>query len=388
MPVLILCAFIAFCVLVAGCVHAGRMRNQLRTAILFQHLGLIVRQNMPMPMALQFAAAGETGVTRRSLTRASRLLQAGLPLSEALRRAYPVCPGLPLSILHAAERAGTLPSALAEINERGAGRPRQTSGGQARWGYVGVIAIVFPTVFFLFSYYVLPRFTTIYMDFDTTPPLITTEVFAANPFTTAAPTTWYGQAFGVFLVALALLPAAVATWGVTRLVPRRADRLRRTQIAADYVRWYAWPFRRIVRAESCAESIPSIRLAAAAGWPLADAIDRAAELDVNWVWRKRLRGWADRIRRGAAAPEAGRACGVPEMLQRAIAVGVRDGDLDAPLHHAASYYGFLARRWRTLAGQLAWLVATLVMAAAVGLFCVAFFAALRELIIDTISQIG
>lgn len=388
MQLLIFYIFIVVCVLVAGCVHAGRMRNELRTAILFRHLGLIVRQNMPMPMALQFAAAGETGVTRRLLTRTSHLLQAGLPLSEALRRAYPICPGLPLSILRTAERAGTLPSVLAEINERGVGRPRQTSGGQLRWGYVGVTAIVFPVIFFLFSYYVFPRFHTIYMDIDTTPPLITTEVFAANPFTTATPTTWYGQAFGAFLVTLALLPAAVATWAVTRLVPRRADRLRRTQIAADYVRWHIWPFRQIARAESCAESIPSIRLATAAGWPLADAIDQAAELDVNWVWRTRLRGWAECVRHGAAAPEAGRACGVPEMLRRAIAVGVRDGDLDAPLHHAASYYGFLARRWRTLAGQLAWLVAMLVMAAAVGLFCVAFFAALSKLITNAIAQIG
>lgn len=381
--------FVILCVFAATRLYTGRVRTTLRTAIIFRHLALLVRQNMPLPMGLQFAAWGESGSVRRILMRTSRLLQAGLPLGEALRRAHPGCPGLLLSVVQAAERAGTLPAVLGEIIERDTYRQKDEGcEHDRRWGYVVATVVLFLVVFYGANYYVVPRLAAIMADYDAIMPAITTALLEASPFTGADPTTALGWLFRLVVVGMTLLPAALLAWGIVRLRPRRADRVGPLQFLGDLTRWHLWPWRWLALPDACAASAPSIRLATAGGWPLPDAVEQAAELDTNWFWRRRLRAWAGGIRQGLEPVAAGRACGVPEVFLRAVAVGVRDGDLDAPLQHAERYYVALARRRRVRLVHLIWPAVTLCLAAVVGLFCLGLVLAIKTLIEQECAQLG
>ena len=388
-PVSVIFGFVLFGLVAATWIHAARVKRALTTAVVFRQLALIVRQNIPMAMGLEFAAWGESPPVRRILARTGRLVQAGLSLSEALRRAHPGCPGLLTSIVRTAERVGTLPAALIEVNARDLHRRQwATDDDPRRWGYLVVTPVVFLLVVYGVNYYVVPRFSAIAWADGIALPTITSEIVAASPFSSASPQTALGWVYRGMLTALMLMPFALIAWGVARLVPRRADRLGYLHLAADAVRWYLLPCRWLVLPQDCAATAPAIRLAVGAGWSLPDAIVHASELDTNWFWRQRLRDWAAAIRQGNAAVDSGQTCGMPEALLRCVAIGVRDGDLDAPLMHAERYYAALAQRRRSWVAQTLFPVATLVLAAIIGVYCVGLVSGIKALIDHACAQLG
>ncbi|MCZ6697366.1 MAG: type II secretion system F family protein [Planctomycetota bacterium] len=377
------------CFFAAACAFAARMRSRTRTEIIFRHLGLIVRQNMPLPLALQFAGRGESGATRRSLVGIGRLVQMGLPLSEALRRAYPQCPGPLLSSVQIGEKTGTLSAALQDINEENA---RSLSGNAAgattRWSYVVVTAFAAAVVICAAQYRVAPRLQILVLDYDVVLPASTQDVFVASPFSNESPKTLYGWIIRLFLVGVTVSPAFLLIVGLARLRPRRADRLGWFHLIADAIRWYVWPLNRIASSRACASTARTTRLATAAGWPFHDAVLHAADADLNYFWRGRLRAWSEAMKDGAEPVASGRENGVPEVLLRAVAVGMRDGDLDAPLHHAGQYYSTLTNRWTEALVQVLWPAATLAVAAIVGMYCYAFVAVIASLTNAACAMLG
>src|SRR5262245_41492358 len=107
-------ALIPLIILVLAIVFYTRGYRRASCAAILRHLELIMQQNLPLPVALQLAAQSEGGATRRVLFRCGQLTQLGMSLTEALRRAYPKCPGIVMSVIAVAERGGTLPAALRE----------------------------------------------------------------------------------------------------------------------------------------------------------------------------------------------------------------------------------------------------------------------------------
>lgn len=381
MALLFVMLLVAACLLAAACVFAVQMRSRIRIEIIFRHIGLIVRQNMPLPLALQFAGRGESGATRRSLLRIGRLVQMGLPLSESLRRACPQCPGPHLSSVQIGERTGTLAAVLQDINEESLRRPSgNVAGATTRWGYAVVTAFATAVVFCSVSYFVVPRLRLIVYDFGAVLPTSTTEIFEANPFSSEHPKTIFGWAIRLFLVGVTVMPALLLIWGLLRLRPRRADRLGLFNLIGDSIRWHVWPFSRIALAQACASTARTTRLATAAGWPFHDAVLRSADADLNYFWRARLRRWSDAMRGGAEPVASGRDNSVPEVLLRAVSVGIRDGDLDAPLYHSGQYYSTLHHRWKEILLQTMWPVATLAVAFIIGLYCYGLVSGLGSII--------
>ncbi len=364
----------------AAMMHAAIVRAGLRVSCVFRHIGLAVAQNLPLSVALRYSAKTERGPTRQVLHRTSLGIKAGLPLSGALKSAYPKCPALPMSIIKAAEDTGTLPSALRELNEHlTKGRLTRDTEAGSRWVLLATVAVVF---FISVSYYslaVMPRMQTMFLDFDLDVPTLSSEVLAATPFAGYSPTTWWGSLYSIAFSLLLLSIPAWCLWSFLRLRPRRSNRIGILAFAADYIRWHLWPWRGLAIAEGLANTLPILRLASAAGWSLPNAIDHACTVEVNELWRTRLRDWGRLIREGAEPVQAGKEAGMPGMLMQHLAIGVRDGCLQAPLCHAEGYYAAMLQRWHRLLANLLWPAATLCMGVMVGTYCLGIVLAIKLL---------
>ncbi|MBA7705526.1 hypothetical protein ES703_114357 [subsurface metagenome] len=74
-----------------------------------------MRQNLPLPMALESAASGRADSRSRILQRIQKWLVQGYSLSESIKRGYPKCPGHAVAMITAAERIDQLPLAIGAI---------------------------------------------------------------------------------------------------------------------------------------------------------------------------------------------------------------------------------------------------------------------------------
>ena len=158
--ILLLICFVLFGFAAA---YASLARARERPIAIFRHIGLVVQQNLPLPAALKLAANAEYGKVRHILARIATLIEAGAPLADAIRLAYRGCPALPLSVVRTAQNAGTLPSALRELNRRLATqRPRVAADVEARLAYLAVLGLVYLLVLLQLSLFVGPKFKEIF----------------------------------------------------------------------------------------------------------------------------------------------------------------------------------------------------------------------------------
>lgn len=345
--------------------HHLRGHRASSCAIIFRHLELIMRQNLAIPVALQLAAQSERGGTRRVLLRCGQLTQLGLALSDAMRRAYPKCPTPVMSALIVAERTNTLPAMLHEWAprlERDFGR--RPFNLTARFGYSLATWLLMLIIIFLESYYVWPKFRTIVADFGgTLPPL--TEDMLSDPFSFDPPKTWAGWIVRLGLAAT--IVSAVILLFRAILPRRRLGRVGPIRRLVDWLKWSTPTVREMTRADAWSQALPSIRLAVAAGMPMADAVLQATQLDVNSQLLGQLADWSASMKIGESPVVSARKAHAPDMLVRWLSIGVRDGSFDASLLHAERYYTALALRRGNLFLQILWPVVMASLATVTGL---------------------
>lgn len=375
--------------LVVGTVYAMLGRARAQAAILFRHIGLIVQQNLPLSPALDLAAETESGSTQRILKRLADRVDTGLPLSQSLLQAYPGCPALPLSIVQSAEKTGTLPAALCELNQRLSRTPPPSETDASKRGlYFAMALIAFLLLYggaILGTPSVVPSLNAILNDLSMEMPPLTQDVLeAAQPLGTT-PRTWLGIFFRFSWVVLTLAAPIALVVGLLRLRPRRADRVGMLSLVFDFVQWRVWLLRNIAKSRGCVNSLPAMRLALAAGWSLPDAIQMASNVEANTRWQAKLKEWGRRISNGQDPIAEGHKLRLPTILLSYLAVGIRDGNPDAALHNAEEYYTCLLHRWRKHLVQIFWPLLTIYLGFLVGTLSLGIFQGIAA-IVDRYSQ--
>lgn len=379
--------------LALGSIYAHLARERTRSSIVFRHLGLIVQQNLPLSTALELAAQSESGKIRVILRRLADHVETGLSLSESLLLSYSACPALALSIVRSAEQTGTLPGALCELNRRMSETPTKLETEiTQRWLAFAVVMVafllVYGTVVLGMPVSSCSGVSYALQDFGTPLPPLTQDVLdAATPLGTQ-PQTILGHVFRLTWAVLIWVAPICLFWTLARLRARRADRAGILSLIFDYVQWRVWFLRRIAEARGCANSVPIMRLALAAGWPLPEAIRRAAEVDANVFWQRQLKAWGRAILDGGDAIDEGRRLKLPETLLSYLAIGLRDGDPDAALYGAEDYYICMLQRRRKQLVQVVWPLATLYLGVLVCLFCMGVFQGTMAVVDHCCRQIG
>jgi hypothetical protein len=91
---------IFFLIIVSGSVIIYGLTSRYATAsFVLSTIGASIRQNLPLPMALESASTGYTDGRIRILQRIKYWLVQGYSLSDAIRRGYPGCPGHALAMI-------------------------------------------------------------------------------------------------------------------------------------------------------------------------------------------------------------------------------------------------------------------------------------------------
>lgn len=267
-------------------------------------IGASMRQNLPLPMALESAAAGRADKPGRIMRAISKSLVQGYSLSDAIKEGYRGCPSQALAMIMAAEQIGKLPEVLTEIEAdlmEKTFQKKQIKAIQPAY----IFFILFAGILFVAGMrtFVVPKFRDIYTDFGVD--------LSHLPWTTR----WLMSGKGSFLGPLAafLFPGVIIAAGVwlkTKFRPRRVGEPYYLSRIGDALKWYLPVWHWFEVNYSLTQLTGFLRTALQAGFTLDKSIAHAMTLDVNMYFRERMERWLSNIRSGADPAIAARQCGL------------------------------------------------------------------------------
>jgi type II secretory pathway component PulF len=373
LPILFLMAFAAF---VGSLIHYGKTSRQMAAMTVFSTIGASMRQNLPLPMALDCAATGRHDLPATLLRRIKTWLIKGYPLSEALRRGYPRCPPWALAMLAAGERIGQLPVAAAAVEKD----MRTRAAERTRLRPVPpVYPLIILTIAFLFAMFlmefVIPQFKIVLEEMtEGKLPMATRILMEVMSFIIYKPGPWVQ--FG-FVVAVMLV---YVLYRVSRR--RRPDKPYLHSWILDSVRWFLPIVRWFERNRSVAQAVELLRISLDAGCPVNEAIRNTLRLDVNVFFRRRLACWLRCVERGDDIGDSARRCKLGKPLAWAFG-GPNAGNTPAILETLESYYRSNYSYRVNLARFILWPLCIIGLGLTVGFIVFALFspcvAVLREM---------
>lgn len=195
----------------------GKSTSPRDTLAVIDRLRTLIGAGMPHGDALRFGAAAG-GRPAAQLMRASKLVERGAPLSDALRRAGVSLASADLALLRAGESSGTLSGTLGLLHERLGQRSEARSRVARALAYPCALLALTIAVVLAMTTLVLPSFVTLYQTTGAPIPVTTRAMLS---FGVAV------KAYG--LHALLAFGAAAAATRALRATDRRfraaADRL-------------------------------------------------------------------------------------------------------------------------------------------------------------------
>jgi type II secretory pathway component PulF len=336
-------------------------------------LAASMRQNLPLPMALEWAAFGRVDKTSRILRRIAACLSQGASLGEAVRDGFRRCPGQVVAMIAAAERTAQLPAALAcleaDLTEKARRRLR-----------FGPVHPVYPLVILAFAtvvvtsllVFVMPKCADILAGFGARlPPLAQALLDAAQSLL-----PWLN-------VLLALSPIIISLWIYLLFRPRRPGRPRLTSRIGDWLKWRLPLLRGLELSRSQAQAAEMLRLSLTGGLTLDGAIANTLSLDVNQRYRRRLRRWLEQVLVGENAAAAARRCRVGLTLAWAFDQDLNGGNAPEILQTVERLHRANFEYRSNLARFIATPLLLILVAVAVGLAVYAMFIPLVAIIQQT-----
>ncbi|MHC4174937.1 MAG: type II secretion system F family protein [Planctomycetota bacterium] len=349
---------------------AFAVTSQYATATyIISTLGSSMRQNLPLPMALESAAAGRTDSRSIILQKIQKWLVQGYSLSESIKRGYPKCPGHAVAMIAAAERIDQLPLAIGAIEADMAAKADERNRVRPVHPIYPVILICF-TLFILLSVmkFVIPQFKTVLEE------MIAGEL----PFATRllmGITRFIGSEYGwliwltFVLIALVVIPVSIRV----RFRPRRPEKPYLLSRLGDFIKWHLPVLHWFEKNYSMVQVVELLRLSLNGGYTVNDAIDNALGLDVNNCFRKRLKEWLEKVKRGDNIATAVRESKLGSALAWAFDEQVNQSNTLAILETLESFYRSNYSYYVNLARFIMWPCITLLMGLMVGFVVYAIF---------------
>jgi type II secretory pathway component PulF len=333
-------------------------------------IGSSMRQNLPLSMALESAAGGRADSRSIILQRIQKWLVQGYSLSESIKRGYPKCPGHAVAMIAAAERIDQLPLAIGAIeadmvikaDERRIIRPVHP--------LYPVIVMSF-TLFILLSVmkFVIPQFKSVLEEMVGEAGLPTATQFLIGIV------RFIGDEFG-WLIWLAFVLTIFVVVPVSirvRFRPRRPEKPYLLSRIGDYIKWHLPILHWFEKNYSMVQVVELLRLSLNAGYTVDDTIKNTLELDVNNCFRKRLKEWLEKVKRGDNIATAVRESKLGPALAWAFDEQVNQSNTLSILETLESFYRSNYSYYVNLARFIMWPCVTLIMGLTVGFVLYAIF---------------
>lgn len=319
----------------ASLISYGITNRHAKVVHVFSTLGASMRQNLPLPMALDCATMGRDDGIASTLRKIEKWVVQGYPVVEAIRRGYPQCPAQALALLTATERVGQVPAAIEAI--RADAELRASERGRLRpvhpiYPFV-ILTIMFLIIMSLMTF-VIPQFKTVLEEMvGGELPTATQVVLAVSGF--------IAYDYGGIILLVSLFVAFVvvpALWLRGRFCQRRPEKPYLLSRLGDWLKWHLPVLHWFERNRSTLQVVEMLRLAAQAGCPVNEAIRSTLQLDVNLCFRQRLAQWLQRVERGENIAAAARQCRLGAPLAWAFDANTGTDDVTTVLEMLESFY--------------------------------------------------
>jgi len=342
----------------------------------FSTIGATMRQNLPLPMALDCAAADRHDPTAFVLRRIKTWMVKGYSLSEAVSRGYPQCPSRALAILAAGERIDQLPAAVQAVEADMKSRAMDRTALRPVHPAYPVIMLI---ILFLFAAglvrFVVPPFKSVMEEMtEGQLPLVTRMlVRVTEPFIS-------GDAPLLLLLGGAMSISGLCVYGAWRR--RRPEQPYLLSQLGDWLKWHLPILHWFERNRALAQVVGLLRISLNAGCPVNEAIRSTLQLDVNLCFHRYLACWLELVERGEPIGGSARRCGLGNALAWAFDGGADTGNTPAVLEMLEAHYRSNYSYRVNLARFVLWPVVIIMLGIAVGFVVFAVFSA----VVAAVSQ--
>jgi type II secretory pathway component PulF len=303
-------------------------------AYVISTIGASMRQNLPLPMALESAASGQSNKRARILRAIQKWLVQGYSLSESVQRGYPRCPGHAVAMIRAAERIDQLPQAIRAVEADMVARTDERRRIKpASWTYPVVILLILFLIFLGLMTYVIPKFREVLQELvEGELPVVTRFLMDVAGFIA------YGMGPYILIMLAFTVFVVFPFWLVLRFRSRRPDKPYLVSRIGDFIKWHLPVFHWFEQNYCLVHTVELLRLSLNAGCTVNGAIANTLELDVNSCFRKRLRKWLAGVEAGDNISVAARESKLGSPLAWAFDDKVNEGNTPAILEMLESFY--------------------------------------------------
>jgi type II secretory pathway component PulF len=372
--------FMFFILFVGSIIAYGLTSRHATAAYVVSTIGSSMRQNLPLPMALESAASGLRDQRSRILRRIQNWLVQGYALSESIKRGYPKCPGYVVAMIAAAERINQLPLAIKSIEADMVAKADESRKIRPVHAFYPVVLIVF-TFFVVFAlvWKVFPQFHIVLTDMVGGAQLPASTRFLI--WITHCVSYDYGWLIALFfaLVVFVVVPASIRI----KFRPRRPDKPYLTSRIVDFIKWHSPVLHWFEKNYSMVQVIELLRLSLNADGTVNNAIANTLGLDVNNCFRKRLKRWLEKVEQGENIATAARQTGLGSPLAWAFDEQVNQSNTLNVLETLESLYRSNYSYYANLVRFIMWPCVTLIMGAMVGFVVYAIFSPVVAIIHHT-----
>lgn len=358
---------------IGAAVGAFATSELARSSYVITTIGASMRQNLPLPMALEMAAVGQDEKRAGILRNIKKWLVEGYSLSESLRRGYPKCPGYITSVVAAGERIGQVPQTIGALEQDLVAKANTSKKVRhVPLLYPPIVLLIIFIQVLLVMVFVLPKVKAALAEIDDGMqlPVATRLLMAISEYFTKGSGSW------LILVLVLLLLVCGIVYIRVRSRPRRVEKPYFISSIGDFLKWHL-PFVRWYEWCHAMQRVAGmLRLSLNAGCTVNEAIANALRLDINECFRREVKSWLAMVERGDDIGLSARQCGMGSAMAWAFAdVHNHRNTLDI-LETLETSYRWGYSRAATLARFIIGPCETICLGVIVGFILYAIFAAL------------
>ena len=298
-------------------------------------IGSCIRQNLPLPMALETAASEQNDRRSRILLNIKKWLVQGYSISESIRLGFPGCPGYAIAMIRASEKINQLPLAIEAIENNMSAQARERRRLRPVHPLYPVVVICF--MFFILSgimVFVMPQVLGTLSEMVDSGGLPPITLFILNI------TNFIINDFGfVFLLIIGIAIIIIIPMSIyTRFRSRNPDEPYFLSLIGDRIKWYLPVLHWFEKNYSMVQTIEMLRLSLNAGCPVNEAIANAINLDVNYCFKQKLRNWLEKVESGYNISQSAETSKLGASLAWAFDDKVNQGNTIQILEALESFY--------------------------------------------------
>jgi type IV pilus assembly protein PilC len=299
-------------ILLCYCAGVAATQRNATVAFVISTIGASIRQNLPLPMALQSAAENIRYKHSQILRQISKWLVQGYSLSESIKRGFRRCPARITALITAGEKAGQVPQVVAAIEKDLF--EKADDNRRVKPVYPAIYFIIVLTVLLLISLGlsigIIPKFSEVIKE------VARGQLPKSTKILTAVADYIYFRYGWLIIIGIVFLIAVI--YIIVKFRPRRPEKPLIFSVIGDFLRWHLPILHWFENNYSTLQVVEVLRIFLNAGCTVNNAIANAINLDVNYYFRKKLKKWLKQIEAGDNIADAARQCGLANSLSWAF----------------------------------------------------------------------